>query len=104
MSHAGCWNIRKPLEKSVLLAFTLRQLASDSPMNRLIYYGTVPLGLLENGILRMQDHCEMLFYICKEWWQLHSHVRHSPQTIDWNRLFAMPLLKFERTLTRIRNP
>jgi D-alanine transfer protein len=78
----------KTVEKSVLLAFTLRQLASDSPMNRLMYYGTVPFGLLENGILRMQDHCEMLYYICKEWWQLRAHVRHVPQTIDWNRLFA----------------
>jgi D-alanine transfer protein len=55
----------KTLEKSVLLAFTLRQLASDSPMNRVMYYGTVPLGFLENGILRMQDHCETLFYILK---------------------------------------
>jgi D-alanine transfer protein len=78
----------KTVEKSVLLAFTLRQLASDSPMNRLMYYGTVPFGLLENGILRMQDHCEMLYYICKEWWQLRAHVRHVPQTIDWNKLFA----------------
>ena len=78
----------KTLEKSVLLAFTLRQLASDSPINRVMYYGTVPFGLLENEILRMQDHCEMLYYICKEWWQLHAHVRHVPQTIDWNRLFA----------------
>jgi len=78
----------KTLQKSLLLAFTLRQLASDSPMSRVIYYGILPLGLLENGVLRMQDHFEMLFYITKECWQLHSHVRRSPRTIDWERLIA----------------
>jgi D-alanine transfer protein len=78
----------KTLEKSVLLAFTLRQLASDSPMNRVMYYGTVPLGFLENGILRMQDHCETLFYILKEWRRLRSGVRRSQRTVDWNRLIA----------------
>jgi D-alanine transfer protein len=78
----------KTLEKSVLLAFTLRQLASDSPMNRVMYYGTVPLGLLENGILRTQDHCQTLLYILKEWRRLHSGVRRSQRTVDWNRLIA----------------
>jgi D-alanine transfer protein len=78
----------KTLEKSVLLAFTLRQLASDSRINRVMYYATVPLGLVENGILRIQDHCEMLFYIFKEWWRVQSHLRRSRQTIDWDQLIA----------------
>jgi len=78
----------KTLEKSVLLAFTLRQLASDSPMNRVMYYGTVPLGFLENGILRMQDHCETLFYILKEWRRLQFGMRRSQRTVDWDRLIA----------------
>jgi len=78
----------KSLEKSVLLAFALRQLASDSRINRLMYYATVPLGLVENGVLRVQDHCEMLFYIFKEWWQVQPHLRRTQQTIDWDRLIA----------------
>lgn len=78
----------KELEKSFLLAFALKQLASGSPMNRVLYYATVPLGHLENGILRMQDHFEMLFYIWKDWGRLHLHVRRSPHVIDWNRLFT----------------
>jgi D-alanine transfer protein len=78
----------KTLEKSVLLAFTLRQLASDSPMNRVMYYGTVPIGFLENGILRMQDHCETLFYILKEWRRLQFGMRRSQRTVDWDRLIA----------------
>jgi D-alanine transfer protein len=49
---------------------------------------TVPLGHLENGILRLQDHFEMLFYIWKDWGRLHPHVRRSPQVIDWNRLIT----------------
>ena len=95
----------KTLEKSVLLAFTLRQLASDSPMNRVMYYGTVPLGLLENGILRTQDHFETLFYILKEWWRLHSGVRRSQRTVDWDRLIADAAVSSStNTMTRIRNP
>lgn len=78
----------KTVEKSVLLTFSLRQLASDSPLNRAMYYCAVPFGLLENGILRMQDHFEMLYYLCKECWQLRPRVRHAPQTIDWNKLMA----------------
>ena len=70
----------KTLEKSALLAFTLRQLASDSLMNRVMYYGTVPLGLLENGILRIQDHCETLLYILKRVWRLPLAVTRSPRT------------------------
>ena len=87
----------KTLEKSALLAFTLRQLASDSPMNRLMYYGTVPLGLLENGVLRIQDHFEMLFYILKEWWQLPLTVRRSQRTIDWDRLIAQSSCSSSKT-------
>jgi D-alanine transfer protein len=78
----------KTLEKSALLAFTLRRLASDSPMNRLLYYATVPLGLLENGILRLQDHGETLLYILKRIWRLPSAVTRSQRTVDWEGLIA----------------
>ncbi|MBV8377370.1 MAG: hypothetical protein JO279_10245, partial [Verrucomicrobia bacterium] len=57
-------------------------------MNLLMYYGSVPLGLLENGLLRMQDHGEMLFFILKEWGRFQSHLRHSRQAIDWGELIA----------------
>jgi D-alanine transfer protein len=57
-------------------------------MNRVMYYGTVPLGFLENGILRMQDHCETLFYILKEWRRLQFGMRRSQRTVEWDRLIA----------------
>ena len=78
----------KTLEKSALLAFTLRRLASGSLMNRVVYYGTVPLGLLENGILRIQDHCETLLYILKRVWRLPVAVTRSLRTVDWDGLMA----------------
>ena len=78
----------KTLEKSALLAFTLRQLASGSLMNRVLYYGTVPLGFLENGILRIQDHCETLLYILKRVWRLPVAVTRSLRTVDWDGLIA----------------
>jgi D-alanine transfer protein len=78
----------KTLEKSALLAFTLRQLASGSPMNRVAYYGTVPLGLLENGFLRIVDHCEMLLFILKRVSRLPLAVTRSQRTVDWEGLIA----------------
>jgi D-alanine transfer protein len=78
----------KTLEKSALLAFTLRRLASGSLMDRAVYYGTVPLGLLENGILRIQDHCETLLYILKRVWRLPVAVTRSLRTVDWDGLMA----------------
>jgi D-alanine transfer protein len=76
------------LDKSVLAAFALRQLASDSPLNRAMYYATVPLGLLENGILRTQDHFLTLFYLFRESGRLHSNVRRSERGVNWDSLIA----------------
>lgn len=78
----------KTLQKSLLLSFALRQLASDSPMNRVMYYGTLPLGLLENGILRIEDHCETLLYILRNRGRLPVGARRSPRTVDWERLIS----------------
>lgn len=83
----------RTLEKSSLLTFTLQQLASHTVASRVLYYGTVPFGLLENGVLLIQDHCEMLFYLLKESGRLEHHVRHSKQAIDWDKLMAETLSK-----------
>ena len=78
----------KTLEKSVLLAFALRQLAADSPIHRAMFYATVPLGVLQNEILRMQDHFETLAYILKKWRQLQTGVRRLPHPVEWDGLIA----------------
>ena len=87
----------KTLERSPLLAFTLSQLAADRPMNRLIYYGTIPLGFLENGSLGMQDHFEMLYFISKEWWQCAIAVRRLPRAVEWDTLIAQASSQVRRT-------
>jgi D-alanine transfer protein len=78
----------KTLEKSVLLAFALRQLAADSPLHRAMFYATVPLGVFQNEILRMQDHFETLAYILKEWRHLQTGVRRCPRPVEWEGLIA----------------
>ena len=76
------------LKKSVLLAFALEQIAANSPVSRALYYLTVPLGMMENGILRVQDYFETLFFIAKEWRALQVGARPSSSEVDWDKLIA----------------
>ena len=78
----------KEVEKSFLLAFALRttRLGFSDESGFLLRDCSVRTS--GNGILRMQDHFEMLFYIWKDWGRLHAHVRRSPQLTDWNRLIT----------------
>lgn len=78
----------KSLEKSALLAFALRQLAADSPLHRAVFYATVPLGIFQNEILRMQDHFETLAYILKEWRHLQTGVHRWRRSVEWEGLIA----------------
>jgi D-alanine transfer protein len=48
------------VDKNPLLAFGVRQLADDSLGSRLLYYLALPLGKLQNVVLRFQDHWETL--------------------------------------------
>ena len=79
---------RETLKKSGLLAFALEQIAANSPVSRALYYLTVPLGMMENGILRMQDYFETLFFITKEWRALQRDARHSSSEVDWDQLIS----------------
>lgn len=76
------------LKKSVLLAFALEQIAANSPVSRALYYLTVPLGMMENGILRVQDYFETLFFIVKECRALQVGARRSSSEVDWDKLIA----------------
>jgi D-alanine transfer protein len=46
----------KTLEDDPLLTFALRQLADGSVKARALYYAALPLGRLQVGLLRLQDH------------------------------------------------
>ena len=76
------------LKKSVLLAFALEQIAANSPISRALYYLTLPLGKMENGILRVQDYFETLFFLLKERESFHLVARRSSSIMDWENLIA----------------
>ncbi len=48
------------LKDDPLLRFALEQLVDGSPTGRALYYAVLPLGKLQNVVLRLQDHWEMV--------------------------------------------
>jgi len=76
------------LEKSTLLAFSLKQIAANSPVSRTLYYMSVPLGTIANGTLQVEDYLETLFFVVKEWGALQVGVRRSSSAVDWDNLIA----------------
>ena len=73
------------LEKSPLLEFAVRRLASGRWLDRVVFYALWPVGKAQNAVLKMQDHFAAL-----------AHIRHKikpapPQhleQIDWPKLIA----------------
>jgi len=73
------------LEKSSLLEFALRRLASASWLDRAIFCALWPLGKAQTALLELQDHFAAL-----------NHIRHSikaapqrhPKILDWPKLIA----------------
>src|SRR5262249_42796638 len=70
-----------------LLRFGVKQLANPSPISRALYYLALPLGKLQNLVLRLQDHWEILTYI-----RSHPELRpdQAPRSAppDWPALSA----------------
>ena len=75
------------LARDSLLRFAVVRLINDTPTDRALYYLALPLGMLQNLVLRLQDHWEILSYI----W---SHPEIAPaaparaRPIDWAGLLA----------------
>src|SRR5262249_7213797 len=53
----------RTLRHDWLLRFALKQLADGSLWSRVLYYTVLPLGRLQNLVLRLQDHWEMIRFI-----------------------------------------
>jgi D-alanine transfer protein len=73
------------LEKSPLLRFALRRLASHRWPDRIVYCALLPIGKVQNAVLALQDHFAALAHI------LHKIKPAPPQheeTIDWQELIA----------------
>jgi D-alanine transfer protein len=73
------------LEKSPLLEFALRRLASGGVLDRIVFCALWPLGKIQNAILDFQDHFASVSYILRE---AKSAPRTRPQILDWPRLIA----------------
>jgi D-alanine transfer protein len=53
----------RTLRHDPLLRFALKRLADGSPLSRVLYYAALPLGKLQNLVLRLQDHWELIRFI-----------------------------------------
>jgi D-alanine transfer protein len=76
------------LERSALLDFAVHRLASDRPMDRLLFAAARPLGWLQNAIFDLQDHCRTVTHI---WNNRHLNMQptvHAGKPLPWPELLA----------------
>jgi D-alanine transfer protein len=73
------------LEKSPLLEFAVRLLASGRWLDRVVFYALWPIGKVQNTVLEMQDHFAALSRIQH---QIKPAPRGHLETIDWGKLIS----------------
>ncbi len=73
------------LEKSPLLEFALRRLASNRWLDRVVFCALWPIGKAQNAILEMQDHFAAFNYIR---YKSKLASRRHLEIIDWPKLIA----------------
>ncbi len=73
------------LEKSPLLEFALRRLASHGWLDRVVFCALWPIGKVQNAVLEMQDHFAALAHIR---YKSKPVPRRHPEAIDWSKLIA----------------
>jgi D-alanine transfer protein len=71
------------LEKSPLLEFALRRLASRRWLDHLIFCAVWPMGKVQNAVLELQDHFAALGYIRHK---IKPAPQQHPEIIDWSKL------------------
>lgn len=73
------------LEKSPLLEFAVRLLASGRWLDRVVFYALWPIGKVQNTVLEMQDHFAALG-------RIQHTIKPAPrghlETIDWEKLIS----------------
>jgi D-alanine transfer protein len=75
------------LIKDPVLTFAIQNLVANTFYNDILYFSSFPLGMLDNFILRMQDH----FAIWKfgtTFVKPNTIIKRRPKVIDWNTLIA----------------
>ena len=88
------------LEADPLLKFALERLADGSPGSRAVYYSVLPLGKLQNLVLRLQDHWETLALIRGQP-DLAPDVPRRAAALDWQSL-QTEAARMAQTLARER--
>ena len=73
------------VEKSPLLEFALRRLASRRWLDRVIFCVLWPMGKVQNAVLELQDHFAALAYIRHK---IRPVTQQHPERIDWSELLA----------------
>jgi D-alanine transfer protein len=73
------------VEKSPLLEFALRRLASRRWLDRFIFCALWPMGEVQNAVLELQDHFAALAYIQHK---IRPAPQQHPEMIDWSKLVA----------------
>jgi hypothetical protein len=72
------------LEQDPLLRFGIKCLASQSPVDRLLYYAALPMGQLQLAVLLLQDHFETML-ATRGVSDDDAGLNH-PAAVDWARL------------------
>lgn len=73
------------VEKSPLLEFALKRLASGRRLDRLVFCALWPIGKVQNAVLEMQDHFAALGYIQHK---IKPAPQQAPEIIDWSKLLV----------------
>jgi D-alanine transfer protein len=73
------------LEKSPLLEFALKRLASGGWLDRVVFYALLPIGMVQNAVLEMQDHFAALAHIR---YKSKPPPQRHPEAVDWSKLIA----------------
>jgi len=87
-------------KKDPFLYFAVANTARTSIQNRILYYLIWPLGEAQTGILRLQDHAEVVNYIWTH--KIDPDVQKKPRTIDWNQVRSEALA--EQKINTNNNP
>ena len=76
---------RSTREKSPLLGFALRRLASHRWPDHVVFCALWPIGKVQNAVLEMQDHFAALVYVLRN---IKPTPKQRPEVIDWPNVMA----------------
>jgi D-alanine transfer protein len=73
------------VDKSPLLEFALKRLASRHWLDRIVFWVLWPMGKVQNAVLQLQDHFAALAYIQHK---IKPAPQQYPEIVDWSKLLV----------------